>query len=137
MIKSIARHFWTHSEDEVKEVGSKTISNTETVIHLMKGTIGIGVLTMPIAISNAGLVVGSLGMLVVAVINIHCMHLVVGASQKLVKEKYKSCGDQFSIVSVRDLKFLDYADTAEAAFVSAGARRSGAFMRNTAILSRS
>ena len=53
----------------------------------MKGTIGIGVLTMPSAISNAGLVVGSLGMMAVAVINIHCMHLVVGASQKLVKEK--------------------------------------------------
>lgn len=87
LIKSVAIKFWTQSEEDVENVGSKKISNTETVLHLMKGTIGIGVLTMPSAISNAGLVVGSLGMMAVAVINIHCMHLVVGASQKLVKEK--------------------------------------------------
>ena len=42
---------------QVKE-RTNTISNLETVIHLLKGNIGIGVLTMPIAMSNAGLVGG-------------------------------------------------------------------------------
>lgn len=85
-----------------------TISNTETIIHLLKGNIGIGVLTMPIAISNAGLVGGVLGMIFVAFITIHCMHTLVGAAQKMVVER----GARGS--------FLDYADTAEATFQSAG-----------------
>ena len=67
---------------------TNTISNVETIIHLLKGNIGIGVLTMPIAISNAGLVGGVLGMVFVAVVTIHCMHTLVIAAQKLVKDKY-------------------------------------------------
>ena len=48
------------SVEETDEEGQRTnaISNVETVIHLVKGNIGIGVLTMPIAMSNAGLVGG-------------------------------------------------------------------------------
>ena len=48
------------SVEETDEAGQRTnaISNVETVIHLVKGNIGIGVLTMPIAMSNAGLVGG-------------------------------------------------------------------------------
>ena len=80
-----------------------TISNIETVIHLVKGKIGttepterlftmfspgIGVLTMPIAMSCAGLVGGVLGMIFVALLTIHCMHLLVISAQKLVREKY-------------------------------------------------
>ena len=66
---------------------TNTISNIETIIHLLKGNIGIGVLTMPIAISNAGLVGGVLGMVFVALITIHCMHTLVIAAQKLVRER--------------------------------------------------
>jgi len=93
-------------ESEDEDGRTNTISNTETIIHLLKGNIGIGVLTMPIAISNAGLVGGVLGMVFVAVVTIHCMHTLVIAAQKLVREK--------------EVSFLDYADTAEAAFSSAG-----------------
>ena len=50
---------------------------------------GIGVLTMPIAMSCAGLVGGVLGMIFVALITIHCMHLLVISAQKLVREKYR------------------------------------------------
>ena len=75
-----------HEDEEGR--GVNTISNIETIIHLLKGNIGIGVLTMPIAISNAGLVGGVLGMVFVAVITIHCMHTLVIAAQKLVREKW-------------------------------------------------
>jgi len=103
-----SRSGYSHIGDEEDEEGGRTntISNIETIIHLLKGNIGIGVLTMPIAISNAGLVGGVLGMVFVALITIHCMHTLVIAAQKLVRE--------------RDVTFLDYADTAEAAFQSAG-----------------
>ena len=97
------------NEEPEEEARSNTISNIETVIHLVKGNIGkipntrtplrrrvyclmfspgIGVLTMPIAMSCAGLVGGVLGMIFVALITIHCMHLLVISAQKLVREKY-------------------------------------------------
>merc|ERR1711892_563329 len=94
------------SESGEDRDGENTISNVETIIHLLKGNIGIGVLTMPIAISNAGLVGGVLGMVFVAVVTIHCMHTLVIAAQKLMAK--------------RGVEFLDYADTAEAAFPEAG-----------------
>ena len=47
-------------------------------------------LTMPIAMSCAGLVGGVLGMIFVALVTIHCMHLLVSSAQKLVREKYAS-----------------------------------------------
>merc|ERR1711892_394519 len=94
------------SESGEDRDGDHTISNAETIVHLLKGNIGIGVLTMPIAISNAGLVGGVLGMVFVALITIHCMHTLVIAAQKLVAK--------------RGVDFLDYADTAEAAFLEAG-----------------
>ena len=78
---------------------------------------------MPIAMSCAGLVGGVLGMIFVALVTIHCMHLLVSSAQKLVREKYASLESVEIIMNSllsRDVKFLDYADTAEAAFVSAG-----------------
>ena len=94
------------NEEPEEEARSNTISNIETVIHLVKGNIGkipniestktlfitmfspgIGVLTMPIAMSCAGLVGGVLGMIFVALITIHCMHLLVISAQKLVRER--------------------------------------------------
>ena len=42
---------------------------------------------MPIAISNAGLVGGVLGMVFVAVVTIHCMHTLVIAAQKLMAQR--------------------------------------------------
>ena len=37
------------------------ISNMDTIIHMLKGNIGTGILAMPDAIKNSGLVVGNLG----------------------------------------------------------------------------
>ena len=83
---------------------TNTISNVETIIHLLKGNIGIGVLTMPIAISNAGLVGGVLGMVFVAVVTIHCMHTLVIAAQKLVKDKYVETDPQnLLVIDIRSI----------------------------------
>lgn len=83
------------------------ISNTETIIHILKGNIGIGVLTLPIAIRNSGLLFGSIGLALIAYMCVHCMKMLVHAA-------HKACAKRPNAV------FLDYADTAEAAFSDAG-----------------
>jgi len=80
------------------------ISNTDTIIHMLKGNIGTGILAMPNAIKNSGLLVGNLGLVLMASVCIHCMHLLVNNSQEL---------------SIRlDKTNLDYADVAEACFAT-------------------
>jgi len=57
--------------------------NFETIIHILKGNIGIGVLTLPMAIHNAGLIGGSLGLALIAYICVHCMFMLVQAAHKV------------------------------------------------------
>ena len=61
----------------------KKISNTDTIFHMLKGNVGTGILAMPDAIKNSGLVVGSIGLVIMSVICIHCMHLLVRANHRL------------------------------------------------------
>ena len=51
--------------------------NCETLIHLIKGNIGTGILAMPDALKNSGLYTGTFLLPVVATICIHCMHILV------------------------------------------------------------
>ena len=49
----------------------------QTLIHLLKGNIGTGLLAMPEAFMYAGLWVGFAGIPVMGIICVHCMHLLV------------------------------------------------------------
>ena len=51
------------------------ISEHAAVLHLVKGNIGIGVLAIPSALVNSGLAVGTLGLALIALTTVHCMHL--------------------------------------------------------------
>ena len=62
------------------------ISNLETIIHILKGNIGIGVLTLPMAIRNSGLIFGSLGLIFIAYLCVYCMMLLVNAAHRVRKE---------------------------------------------------
>ena len=42
---------------------------------MFQGNIGTGILAMPDAIKNSGLIVGNFGLVLMACICIHCMHL--------------------------------------------------------------
>lgn len=46
-------------------------------MHLLKSSLGSGILAMPAAFKNAGLIVGALGTMVVGFICTHCVYVLV------------------------------------------------------------
>lgn len=76
-------------------------SNLDTMIHLLKGNIGTGILAMPDAFKNAGLFVGTIGTLLMGIICTHCMHMLVKCSHELCRK-----------VQVPSLGFSEVCETA-------------------------
>jgi len=74
------------------------------LIHLLKGSLGTGVLAMPLAFKNSGLIFGSIGTVVVGIICTHCVFVLVKSSQELCRRQ--------------KVASLDFAETAEAAFIN-------------------
>ncbi|XP_066147057.1 proton-coupled amino acid transporter-like protein pathetic isoform X1 [Euwallacea fornicatus] len=60
-------------------------SNFDTMVHLLKGNIGTGILAMPDAFRNAGWVIGLFGTMAMGVICTHCMHILVECSRELCR----------------------------------------------------
>jgi len=51
--------------------------NLDTMIHLLKGNVGTGILAMPDAFKNAGLFVRTIGTILMGIICTHCIHMLV------------------------------------------------------------
>ncbi|XP_052752574.1 proton-coupled amino acid transporter-like protein CG1139 [Galleria mellonella] len=62
-------------------------TNTETLLHLLKGSLGTGILAMPHAFSNSGYVVGSIGTIVIGVLCTYCIHILIDACYVLCKRR--------------------------------------------------
>ena len=77
-------------------------SATVTLIHLIKGNLGTGILAMPDAMKHAGLLTGCILLPLLSIICVHSMHLLVW-----------SCSE---LQSRRELHQQDYARVAEIAF---------------------
>ncbi|XP_035780455.1 proton-coupled amino acid transporter 2-like [Anopheles albimanus] len=60
-------------------------TNLDTLMHMLNGNLGTGILAMPDAFKNAGLYVGFFGTLAMGVICTHCMHLLVRCSHELCR----------------------------------------------------
>ncbi|XP_059490178.1 proton-coupled amino acid transporter-like protein CG1139 [Neocloeon triangulifer] len=58
-------------------------SNKETLIHLLKGSLGTGILAMPIAFHNAGLILGLIGTVFIGSLCTYCLHVLVRCQYKL------------------------------------------------------
>ncbi|XP_067001806.1 proton-coupled amino acid transporter-like protein pathetic [Anabrus simplex] len=58
-------------------------SNCDTLTHLLKAALGTGILAMPFAFKNAGLSVGVIATVLVAVICTHCSYILVKCAHEL------------------------------------------------------
>ncbi|CAH0717468.1 unnamed protein product, partial [Brenthis ino] len=81
--------------------GSNT-SSFGALAHLLKASLGSGVLAMPLAFKNAGLAVGVIGTMLIGFVCAHVIHVLVKTSQQLCTEIKKPC--------------LGYADTCDLVF---------------------
>uniref|UniRef100_A0A336LIC8 CSON003690 protein n=1 Tax=Culicoides sonorensis TaxID=179676 RepID=A0A336LIC8_CULSO len=77
----------------------------ETLIHLLKGSLGSGILAMPLAFSNAGLWFGLIATCIVGFICTYCIHILVRSAHRLCFRK--------------KVPSLNYADIAEVAVLTA------------------
>ena len=59
--------------------------NFETLVHLLKGSLGTGILAMPNAFYNSGLVVGVIATVIIGALCTYCLHVLVKAQYKLCK----------------------------------------------------
>lgn len=77
-------------------------SDMGSLIHLLKSSLGTGVLAMPMAFKNGGFIFGSIGTVVVGIICTHCVYILVKSSQDLCRRQ--------------KVPSLGFSETAEAAF---------------------
>ncbi|XP_017781864.1 PREDICTED: proton-coupled amino acid transporter-like protein CG1139 isoform X2 [Nicrophorus vespilloides] len=79
-------------------------SDMDTLIHLLKGSLGSGILAMPLAFANAGLGFGLFCTFMIGLICTYCVHILVKSAHALCKKTR--------------VPSLGFAEVAEAAFLS-------------------
>jgi len=72
---------------------SHSTTNLETLMHLFKGNVGTGLLSLPLAIYHGGWILGPIMLVFISIMAVHCMHLLVGAARHLCKRQNKSTLD--------------------------------------------
>lgn len=61
--------------------------NTESIIHLLKCSLGTGILAMPQAIYHAGYVLGAIGTAAIGILCLYCIQLLLESHYELCKRK--------------------------------------------------
>ena len=61
--------------------------NNETLVHLLKGSLGTGILAMPNAFHHAGWLGGTVGTVLIGILCTYCIHLLVKAEYELCKRR--------------------------------------------------
>ncbi|XP_058459149.1 proton-coupled amino acid transporter-like protein pathetic [Malaya genurostris] len=77
-------------------------STAGSLAHLLKSSLGTGILAMPVAFKNAGLLFGGIGTIIIGLICTHCVHILVKTSHSVCKRTR--------------IPVLGFAETAERVF---------------------
>lgn len=83
-------------------------SDMDTLIHLLKGSLGSGILAMPLAFLNAGLYFGLAATFGIGLVCTYCVHILVKTAHELCRRTKTPA--------------LGFAETAEAAFLAGPAQ---------------
>ncbi|XP_055698941.1 proton-coupled amino acid transporter-like protein CG1139 isoform X2 [Phlebotomus papatasi] len=70
----------------VHRVVEKPNSTGGALAHLLKSSLGTGILAMPMAFKNAGLLFGGIGTIVVGILCTYCVHILVKTSHDVCKK---------------------------------------------------
>ncbi|XP_053623801.1 proton-coupled amino acid transporter-like protein CG1139 [Plodia interpunctella] len=62
-------------------------TNTETLLHLLKGSLGTGILAMPRAFMHSGYVIGVIGTVFIGVLCTYCIHVLLDSCYTLCKRR--------------------------------------------------
>ncbi|XP_004611641.2 proton-coupled amino acid transporter 2 [Sorex araneus] len=73
------------------------ITEFQALVHLVKGNVGTGILGLPLAMKNSGVLVGPISLLAMGFVATYCMHILVRCAQHLCRRLNKP--------------FLDYGET--------------------------
>lgn len=88
----------------MKVHGSDKTNFMQSLMHMIKGNLGTGILAMPASFSHCGLVASSVGLPVLCLIATYCVHLLVRSSRHLENKRKRI--------------ELEYADLAKGSFES-------------------
>ncbi|XP_017764888.1 PREDICTED: proton-coupled amino acid transporter-like protein pathetic [Eufriesea mexicana] len=77
-------------------------TDCDTLTHLLKASLGTGILSMPIAFKNAGLLVGVLATILVAFVCTHCAYILIKCAHVLY---HKTRRTEMSFADVAEVAF--------------------------------
>lgn len=56
-------------------------------MHMIKANIGPGLLAIPLAFKNAGIILGTVGLLFMALVCLHCIHILLKSYKHVIKKQ--------------------------------------------------